>query len=1042
MYKRIASIFMIALLLAVGVLSAIPTSQVYAASDSFTANTNDARLNKTAAVGGGWAAVHDAADASNAVTDENTIYVSIYKDGANYACERATLEFDTSDIPDTSTITSAYIALYGSSKDNSASGVTTYLVLVDGSDIATPPVVADYGDLLDDTTEWGTSIGYSSWSTSGWNNLQLNSTGISNIDKSGTTKFGLRISTDIDNTTPDVGWDNFGWQSANNTNKPTLYVNYTDAIATNTASDVTGTTATLNGNLLAAATSRGFMWGGGFTPDSVHSAAAESSTSSIYGTGTDFNIQENTIEAWVKPDSSQINFTIFATNIYGITNGIEVKLDTVNDQVGYEYAGASDHFYTNSWIDCGLEVDEIYHLLFTWNDGILYLYINGELKTGRYTIWDNYTPVVDTYGDYIDCSGYSTTIYYGAYEDWAIGALNGGKNVYHGDIFEVRVYDRALTAAEALSNYHGNVTETDLLGEWLMDEMSGTTVADTLGDNDGTIDGFTWAYNEASEWHEDDAWGAGAYSHGVTSLSPETVYHYRAHATIGGSECYGSDVTFTTSGGVTGQTNAASNVGVTTARLNGTVTSLGDYDVTYVSFEYGTTTAYGTNTDEQTLTSASTFYESITGLTASTTYHFRAIFRYDGTSYYYGSDRTFTTTAVSNPTIETGDASSIGSTTATLQGTLTSMGSYDTVYLSFQYGTTDSYGSTTSEQTVTSTTGFTAGISGLSPSTTYHFRARVRYAAGSYVNGDDNTFTTNAASEPTEDFSIISSNAFTGYLESGDLLVTLEYVNNTSPYANTTDPTNYFVIQFLDTDGSTVLASTPMPAWGNKVGSIYLSANSATSISSGGAYYVKIIGTYADPPNQEYTLTSADWRGDNPIYIDKWCLNAAYDIESYYELSGDDALVVMITGRGEVLSNAGGALFVQGIPYLDIVRPQLFAYRDVYVAGEAYTGTNEYDANLDFEAEVGTDIYTDMTAFGGLFGVSGSTFAAFGLGLAVIVLFGIILGAGGVVAGGILSTFGLFMFGNEYGFLAIQWTLVVAFMLIWLAMAVFWWQHR
>jgi len=81
------------------------------------------------------------------------------------------------------------------------------------------------------------------------------------------------------------------------------------------------------------------------------------------------------------------------------------------------------------------------------------------------------------------------------------------------------------------------------------------------------------------------------------------------------------------------------------------------------------------------------------------------------------------------------------SSAATLQGTVTSMGDYSTVYVSFEYGLTAGYGTITAEETKTSTGGFSKGISGLSDDTTYHFRARLRYGT-TYVYGSDNTFAT------------------------------------------------------------------------------------------------------------------------------------------------------------------------------------------------------------------------------------------------------------------------------------------------------------
>jgi hypothetical protein len=88
-------------------------------------------------------------------------------------------------------------------------------------------------------------------------------------------------------------------------------------------------------------------------------------------------------------------------------------------------------------------------------------------------------------------------------------------------------------------------------------------------------------------------------------------------------------------------TDNASNVTPTSVTLSGNLTSLGTASSANVSFEYGLTTTYGSNTTSQEMTGAGVFTDNITGLTPGTPYHFRAKAEGDGTA--YGSDMTFTT---------------------------------------------------------------------------------------------------------------------------------------------------------------------------------------------------------------------------------------------------------------------------------------------------------------------------------------------------------------------------------------------------------------
>jgi len=92
-------------------------------------------------------------------------------------------------------------------------------------------------------------------------------------------------------------------------------------------------------------------------------------------------------------------------------------------------------------------------------------------------------------------------------------------------------------------------------------------------------------------------------------------------------------------------TAAASNVADITATLNGNLVSLGSSSTANVSFEYGPTTEYG-NTIAGTpasLTAPGAFAANVSGLAASTLYHFRA--KADGGSagVASGADMTFTT---------------------------------------------------------------------------------------------------------------------------------------------------------------------------------------------------------------------------------------------------------------------------------------------------------------------------------------------------------------------------------------------------------------
>ena len=184
-------------------------------------------------------------------------------------------------------------------------------------------------------------------------------------------------------------------------------------------------------------------------------------------------------------------------------------------------------------------------------------------------------------------------------------------------------------------------------------------------------------------------------------------------------------------------TDAASDITINSATLNGTLTSLGNASSVDVSFEWGLTASYGDETTPQAMTETGAFNSPISGLDPGTTYHFQAKAVGNGTA--YGDDVIFTT-GTTPPAVTTNAASGVTSDSAMLNGTLTSLGTDTSVDVSFEWGLTASYGNETSPQTMPATGDFNALISGLDPGTTYHFQTKA--VGGSTTYGDDMTLTT------------------------------------------------------------------------------------------------------------------------------------------------------------------------------------------------------------------------------------------------------------------------------------------------------------
>ena len=244
----------------------------------------------------------------------------------------------------------------------------------------------------------------------------------------------------------------------------------------------------------------------------------------------------------------------------------------------------------------------------------------------------------------------------------------------------------------------------------------------------------------------------GIFSTQITGLTPETVYYFRAVA-IGECKGYGQTKTATTLAG-TGcidpevETNEATNVGIRTMQINGTLADMGNVpggDVK-VFFEWGLDTSYGNKTEQQIMTGTGPFSAVLEGLNADSEYHFRAVAIGCDDEQVNGENKSGTTYpegACESPRIETNEATEIEITSARLNGTLLDMGSFEagaTVF--FDWGLTDLYGNETELQILTETGTFSAVIDELEPDTVYHFRAVAIGCGGTGVFGMDMLFQT------------------------------------------------------------------------------------------------------------------------------------------------------------------------------------------------------------------------------------------------------------------------------------------------------------
>jgi DNA-binding beta-propeller fold protein YncE len=236
----------------------------------------------------------------------------------------------------------------------------------------------------------------------------------------------------------------------------------------------------------------------------------------------------------------------------------------------------------------------------------------------------------------------------------------------------------------------------------------------------------------------------------VTGLEPNAEYHCRLLASDKYGTTEGADGTFKTkavpplAGG-----EPASLVAAHAATLRARIDPKNSE--TTFHFEYGQSAAYGQQTLEEAAGSGLSdeyVHQRIEDLAVRTVYHFRVVATNEQGMTVGGPDETFTTGAEGIPGVQTGTASELTGTGASISGTVDPEG-IQTSY-AFEVGTDTSYSGTKLFGDAGQDEGaevITAALEDLAPGTTYHYRLAATNADGTSY-GQDMTFTTLGVPSP------------------------------------------------------------------------------------------------------------------------------------------------------------------------------------------------------------------------------------------------------------------------------------------------------
>jgi phosphodiesterase/alkaline phosphatase D-like protein len=477
--------------------------------------------------------------------------------------------------------------------------------------------------------------------------------------------------------------------------------------------------------------------------------------------------------SWATDEASDSQVDFGASTSYGSSSPLNTNLGT-----------------SHSLLLSGLSASTLYHYRVKSRDGAGNLAISGDFTFTTQAPPDTTPPVISG----VSSSGVTSN---GATVSWTTNEASDtqvdyGTSTSYGsstpsNSSPVTSHSAVLTGLSASTLYHYRVKSRDAAGNLATSgdftfttQASADTTPPVIGSvaSSGVTSStatVTWSTNEASDsqvqYDTNRSYGSSSpldtamvtsHSVSLSGLSPGSLYHYRVLARDpAGNLATSGDFTFTTT--VAPDTTPPVISGVSSSGITSSVATIswGTDEASDTQVDYGTTTGYGSSTPLNTslVTSHSA---GLTGLSANTLYHYRVKSRDAAGNLATSSDFTFTTAAApdTTPPVISGVASSgVTSSAATI-----SWATNEASDTQVDYGTTTAYGSSSPLNTSLVTSHNTA-LSGLSGSTTYHYRVKSRDAAGNLAASGDFMFTTQPASDTTPP--VISSVSSSGVTSAG-----------------------------------------------------------------------------------------------------------------------------------------------------------------------------------------------------------------------------------------------------------------------------------
>ncbi len=372
---------------------------------------------------------------------------------------------------------------------------------------------------------------------------------------------------------------------------------------------------------------------------------------------------------------------------------------------------------------------------------------------------------------------YGTTNAYGTLTSLNASMVSSHAQILSGlnpaTTYHYRVLSRDAAGNLAVS---GDNTFTTLnTGDTSPPVLSGIT-ASNISELGATI---TWTTDEGAsarvEYGTSTSYGAStstdnnlvtSHSRTLSGLSDATTYHYRVISQdAAGNTASSGDNTFTTTnladtvGPVISGTNVV-NIAASTATVSWNTNEAATSQVAY-----GSTSAYGSLSSVNTV-HVTSHSRALSGLSASTTYHYAVISSDAAGNTTTGADRTFTTASATDttaPLISGITIDNIVQTQATVHWTTD-----EAATAQVEYGTTTAYGQST-VQNATLLFSHSQILSGLLPGTQYHYRVLSIDTDGNLSSSGDGSFETTVEGDTTPPMDIVN---FTATAENAQVQLT------------------------------------------------------------------------------------------------------------------------------------------------------------------------------------------------------------------------------------------------------------------------------